>query len=204
MKKFLITILFILMIFSCSEDNPAPYYEVLPVVEVYNPFFDDVEKIRLNNTLIVDGVSTTQSWDIQFKGVRFGCGMLKWSGEPIEHIVGTELEFTVSVLYDLVNDGRDGFVLLQNYSSGNLMKEETWIRAFFEVRDRNKPSNRFLGIEEWNDPNNEQFQANTVVWTVTDPNNIPSSGNIASPSSNARIAGFEEIKECECEWIRVK
>ena len=201
MRKLIIFTLLLLGMISCRKDSPAPYYEVVPVVEVYNPFFDNVEKIRLNNTLIVDGVATTQTWDIQFHGARFGCGMLKWTGEPIEYVVGTELEFTVTVLYDLILDGHDGFVLLENYSDDNLVKSETWIRAFFEVRDKNNPSNKFLGIEEWNDPNSTQYQANTVIWTVIDPNNIPSSGNNASPQSNARVA---DIEECECTWIRIK
>jgi hypothetical protein len=202
MKKIIILLILIGLLFSCREDNPAPYYEVIPIVEVYNPFFDDVEKIRLNNTLTINGVSTTQTWDIQFNGARFGCGMLKWTSEAIEHVVGTHLEFNVSVMYDLILDGQEGFTLLDNYSNNNLVKQETWIRAYFEVRDKHNQSNKYLGIEEWSNPNDGQYQANTVVWTVTDPNNIPSSGSIAFPNSGARIADFKEIEECKCSWIK--
>ena len=110
----------------------------------------------------------------------------------------------VQVLYDMVDDGQDGYTPLEGFSDGNLNKTETWVRAFFEVRDKNKPSNRYLGIEEWNNPNNDEYQPPTVVWTVTDLNDIPSSGSKASPNSGARIAGFE-IKECEdCIWTQIK
>lgn len=199
MKRFLLFIMFMGFIFTeCSENQDPPYYEVVPVVEVYNPFFDDIETVRLNNILTVDGVSTTTSWDIEFNGVRTGCGMLKWWGDPIEYIVGTELEFEVQVLYKPI--GGNGFVPVENFTTDNYIKMATWIRPYFEARDRNNPSNKFLGIEEWNDPTNGEYQAPKVIWTVTDLNTIPSSGGIAS-QSNLRV---DETVDCDCSWIQVK
>ena len=61
-------ILFVLMIFACKEEDPIPYYEVVPVVEVNNTFFDEVYNVRLNMTLSVNGVPTTTTWD---SGVAF-------------------------------------------------------------------------------------------------------------------------------------
>lgn len=184
--------------FSCSKDEPKPYYEVIPVLEVYNPFFDDIQTVRLNNILTVDGVSTTTSWDIEFNGVRIGCGMIKWWGDPIEYIVGTELEFEVQVLYKPIGD--NGFIPIENFTTDNYIKMATWIRPYFEARDKNNPSDKFLGIEQWNDPINGMYQAPKVIWTVTDLNTIPSSGSVVSSTTNARVTN----KECNCIWTEVK
>ena len=100
MKRLLLTLLLTIGLFiSCSKEDPIPFYEVVPVVEVNNAFFDEVYNVRLNNTLTVDGVSTTTSWDIPFKGVRYGCNLLKWVGDPVEYQAPTLLEFEVQVLY---------------------------------------------------------------------------------------------------------
>jgi len=201
MRKLLFTILLVLIIFSCREEDPAPFYEVVPVVEVTNALFDDVEEIMLRTKLEVDGDSTVQSWIVQFKGVRRGCNMLKWWGSPVEYQAPAFLRFTVTVYYNLEGDSGNGYTLLDNYSSDNLIKQATWIRAYFEVRDRNNPSDRFVGIEQLNNPTEGTWQAPTVEWQVGDFNNVPGQ---ASASSSARIAEVEVPKECECEWILIE
>ena len=202
MRKLIFPILFVLMIFGCREEDPAPFYEVIPVVEVTNALFNDVEEIMLRTKLEVDGDSVVQTWAVKFKGVRYGCNMLKWYGSPVEYQAPAFLRFTVLVYYDLEGDSGNGYTLLDNYSSDNLIKQATWIRAFFEVRDRNNPSDRYVGIEQWNSPSDGTWQAPTVEWQVGDFNNVP--GNVASPNSSARIAGVEIPKECECEWILIE
>ena len=189
--------LLLIVTISCREEDPIPFYEVVPVVEINNAFFDEIYNVRLNNTLSVNGVETTTSWDIPFRGARYGCNLLKWVGEPVEYQAPTVLEFTVTVLYDVSGDG--GGVLIENFAEGYLPKEATWIRAYFEVRDRNNPSDRYVGIEQYSDPLNGNYQAPTVRWEVTsDLNFVPT--NQASPASNARIADVE----CEdCIWTQI-
>lgn len=201
MKKLILFILLFMVVFSCSEETPPPFYEVIPVIEVTNPFFDDIKYVRLQNTLTVNGVATTKIWDTQFSGARRSCTLLKWQGEAIEYVVGTVLEFKVNVFYNVENNG---FVLVENFSNDFLPKRATWIRVYFEVRDRNNPSNKFLGIEQYNDPNINIYQTPTVVWTVTDLNTIPSSGGVASKNTNARIINNDTDKECVCIWNEVK
>lgn len=196
--------LMILSIGCGKEDDPKPFYEVVPVVEVTNAFFNDIYKVRLNNTLVVDNSSTTKTWDIQFQGARSGCNLLKWVGEPIEYIVGTDLEFNVQVLYDLVNDGQDGFSPVENFLSNSPIKNATWIRVYFEVRDKNNRSNKYLGIEEYNNPTNGIYQAPAVIWTVTDLNTIPSSGSVADQNSNLRVEGFVSTICEDCIWSENK
>lgn len=199
MKRFLFTILLIGVIFSCREESVVPFYEVVPVVEVNNAFFDEVYNVRLNMTLSVDGIDETSSWDIPFKGVRYGCNLLKWTGKPIEYQAPTVLEFTVQVLYDVTDSG--GGVPIENFTDGYLPKEATWIRVYFEVRDRNNPSDRFVGIEQYNNPVEGEYQAPTVTWQVTqDLNFVPT--NQASPQSNARIAAPEKCEDCI--WTEIK
>lgn len=200
MKRIIIILLFIGLIFACKEEDPIPFYEVVPVVEINNAFFDEIYNVRLNNTLRVNGEETTTTWDIPFRGTRYGCNLLKWVGEAVEYQAPTVLEFTVTVYYDVTGDG--GGVLLENFPDGYLPKEATWIRAYFEVRDRNNPSDRYVGIEQYSDPLSGEYQAPTVRWEVTtDLNFVPT--NQASPSSNARIANVE-IVECEdCEWTQI-
>ena len=48
MRKLIFPILFVLMIFGCREEDPAPFYEVIPVVEVTNALINDVEEIILD------------------------------------------------------------------------------------------------------------------------------------------------------------
>ena len=199
MKKILLFLLFFFAILSCREEDPIPFYEVVPVVEVNNTFFDEVHNVRLNMTLKVDGIAEKSTWDIPFKGVRYGCNMLKWTGEPIEYQAPTVLEFTVQVLYDV--DSQSGYVPIENFSTGYLPKEATWIRVYFEVRDKNNPSDRFVGIEQYSSPIDGEYQAPTVRWQVTqDLNFVPT--NQASPNSGARIADSEECKDCI--WTQIK
>ena len=193
MKRFLIILIFIFAIFSCKEDDPAPYYEVVPVVEVFNAHFNDVYVIRLNTTLDVNGIPVTQLWDIQYKGIRWGCNRLKWVGEPVEYQAPTLLKFTVQVLYKVTENG--GFIPIENFEDGYLPKEATWIRVYFEVRDRNNPSDRFVGIEQYSNPANDEYQAPTVEWNVTtDFNFVPI--NQPSPDSGARISAEEKCEDC--------
>ena len=203
MRKLILAILLILVIFSCREEDPAPFYEVIPVVEVTNALFDDVEEIMLKTKLEVNGDTTVQLWTVKFKGVRRGCNMLKWWGSPVEYQAPAFLRFTVTIYYDLDGDSGNGYVLLDNYSDDNLIKRATWIRAFFEVRDRNNPSDRYVGIEQLNNPTDGTWQAPTVEWEVGDFNNVPGQA-IASPNSSARLADVEIPKECECEWTLIK
>jgi len=200
MKKILLFILPLLLLFTeCKEESdPIPFYEVVPVVEINNAFFDEVYKVTLNLTLTVDGVPTTTTWEVPFKRVRYGCNLLKWIGEPVEYQAPTLLEFKVQVLYDVVDNG--GGVPIENFSDGFLPKEATWVRAYFEVRDKNNPSDRYVGIEQYSNPTEGEYQAPTVVWQVTeDLNFVPT--NQASPQSGLRIAN---TNECEnCEWIRI-
>lgn len=195
----LISIISLLFFNECAQDDPIPYYEVVPVVEVNNAFFDEVYSVRLNITLKVDGVSTTTTWDMPFKGVRYGCNLLKWTGKPVEYQAPTVLEFTVQVLYDV--DGNGGFTPIENFTDGYLPKEATWIKVFFEVRDRNNPSDRYVGIKQCSNPTEGEYQAPMVSWNVTsDLNFVPT--NEASPDSGARIAA-EEICN-ECVWTKIK
>jgi len=203
MKKLIIFLLFFFIVISCKEEDPIPFYEVVPVVEINNAFFDEIHMVTLKNTLTVNGVESTQLWEIPFRGVRYGCNLLKWVGEAVEYQAPTLLEFDVTVYYDVTGDG--GGVLLENFTEGYLPKEATWIRVYFEVRDRNNPSDRYVGIEQYSDPLNGEYQAPTVRWEVTqDLNFVPT--NQASPdNSGARIAKTEEVKECEeCEWTQIK
>jgi len=201
MKKIFLLISFISLIFfnECAQDDPIPYYEVVPVIEVNNAFFDEVNSVRLNMTLKVDDISNITTWDIPFKGVRYGCNLLKWTGEPVEYQTPTILEFTVQVLYDV--DTQNGFVPIENFTNGYLPKEATWIRVFFEVRDRNNPSDRYVGIEQYSNPTVGEYQAPMVRWQVTqDLNFVPT--NQASPDSGARIAAETECEECV--WTQIK
>jgi hypothetical protein len=201
MRKLLLSMLLLFIItIGCKEEDPIPFYEVVPVVEINNAFFDEIYTVTLKNTLSVNGVETTTLWEIPFRGARYGCNLLKWVGEPVEYQAPTILEFTVTVYYDVTGDG--GGVLLENFSDGYLPKEATWIRAYFEVRDRNNPSDRYVGIEQYSDPLSGDYQAPTVVWQVTqDLNFVPTAQ--ASPSSNARIADVETV-ECEdCIWTKI-
>ena len=201
MKKIflLLTIISLIFFSDCAQDDPIPFYEVVPVVEVNNAFFDEVYAVRLNMTLSVDGIKKITTWDIPFRGVRYGCNLLKWVGNPVEYQAPTVLEFTVQVLYDVTGSG--GFVPIENFNDGYLPKEATWIRVFFEVRDRNNPSDRYVGIEQYSNPNNGEYQAPMVRWQVTQNLNfVPT--NQASPNSGARISA--EPKECEdCIWTKI-
>jgi hypothetical protein len=201
MKRLIIFLFLFGIFFSCKEDDPLPFYEVVPVVEVNNTFFDEIYNVRLNITLTVNDIPTTSAWDIPFKGKRYGCNLLKWVGEAVEYQAPTVLELSAEVLYDVTGDG--GGVLIENFADGYLPKEATWIRVYFEVRDRNKPSDKYVGIEQYNNPLEGEYQAPTVRWEVTrDLNYIPTSQ--AAPTSSARISGVE-IVECEdCIWTKIK
>lgn len=198
MKKIIFTLLLSVLFLSCKEENPLPFYEVVPVVEVNNAFFDEVYSVRLNLTLSVNNVETKTTWDIPFKGVRYGCNVLKWTGKAVEYQAPTVLEFSVQVLYDVTGNG--GGVPIENFTNGYLPKEATWIRSYFEVRDRHNPSDRYVGIEQYSNPLEGEYQAPTIVWQVTeDLNFIPT--NQASSTSNARIAD----NVCEnCIWTKIK
>jgi len=201
-KRFwiiLIVLFLALMLFSCSKDDPIPYYEVVPVVEVSNAFFDEVDNVRLNITLTVDGVATTQTWDIPYKGVRYGCNLLKWTGKRVEYQAPTVLKLAVQVLYDV--GGGPGYVPIENFSDGYLPKEATWIRSYFEVRDQNNPSDRFVGIEAYSNPSEGEYQVPEVIWQVTQEQNFVPIGQ-ASPQSNLRIAEENECKDCI--WTQIK
>ena len=190
-----------LILTSCQKEDPLPYYEVIPVIEITNAYFDNIDEVFLSISLDVDGVSTTQTWVIPYRSISAhrGCSILKWMGEPIEYQQTQYLKLTVEVFYKIDEIG-SGYLLLDNMvGTHNYLRYATTIRPYFEVRDKHNPSDKFIGIETRNDVSTQTWQAPSVEWEVGDWNGVP--GNQASPQSNLRVA---EPEECgNCKWIKL-